>query len=831
MIVGMLTCGVQDDVTQCTLRGIIRNGVNLDIRDRKCSLTATQRDALKINDILKGVVYQFCPHSAGNWIKRAITDIILVLESEQLVLMATSKSENLQSLGGRASPLIKKRTQKVADDVIVISSDEEDVTPVLGKRKAQDATAPGTKRPRTLSTLRPAKVELSPHPLASQNLGQCEVQNLGPSYNLGVIIRVTRSPGSLSGTVKFGGSIPGCNVRVNPAAQTSFPSPMPSSATQLRKILTRARYPGGCGSDIAAAHAQVFNQLAAAVDCATSAMHSRAPAFRPNETVSLLSYDARLPNELWALAWEDLAQLDCIAVSQTCRRWRQVALSSPRLWRDIKLVLPDARARSHPSGDYSTRLHSMLTQLLVRSQPMPFSLECHASYMTASTEIPGLSNSFSDALSAHIGRVARIKFDALGSDVFDSILGSLSSLPSLSSLQFTRIRCSEPFSLCTKPLALPGLHSLELTGNFLWPEDGLLDLPALQQLSLPLADIRELSRVSKSCPTLETLRIRLSERSGRLENTGALDAKDIQRVAEAVRGVQNVFIQSDGGDKEVLPPLLDVFRHFPDAPRRTIAVQSHTLARPTAITILADCAQAVSLTCAPSPRDNLIRATDSDGRTREIRFAGRVDSVLRNVWTHVAPSKIAHLSVYLRWWHHLAPDLASMSGLQTLTLVTSQSPCDADLSPLPPPGTVALPALRAIHLQSDNPYALLTVEPGWTLRLLQSLHGQGPLPVLELSRILLLGDRAIVSPWAKSLAAGLSSPFRPSICPACFSGFAHALEEDGHATQLLGKHGHDFWDALMTFVAAEWTPERQDSVSSALRRTQARCRKCKPAGV
>ncbi|EJD39479.1 hypothetical protein AURDEDRAFT_128258 [Auricularia subglabra TFB-10046 SS5] len=139
---------LQDDVTQCTLRGIIRNGVNLDISDRNCSLTAAQWNALKIGDILKGVVYQFCPHSAGNWIKRAVKDIIPVLENEQLVLMATSMSENLQSLASKPSIPVRKRRPVAEDDVIVISSDDDDATPVLGKRKVQTANVTVTKRPR-----------------------------------------------------------------------------------------------------------------------------------------------------------------------------------------------------------------------------------------------------------------------------------------------------------------------------------------------------------------------------------------------------------------------------------------------------------------------------------------------------------------------------------------------------------------------------------------------------------------------------------------------------------------------------------------------------------
>jgi len=47
----------------------------------------------------------------------------------------------------------------------------------------------------------------------------------------------------------------------------------------------------------------------------------------------------RLPVELWAMSWEALSLRDRLCVTQVCYAWRTLALSSPRIWANIDLVV------------------------------------------------------------------------------------------------------------------------------------------------------------------------------------------------------------------------------------------------------------------------------------------------------------------------------------------------------------------------------------------------------------------------------------------------------------------------------------------------------------
>ncbi|EJD35494.1 hypothetical protein AURDEDRAFT_117364 [Auricularia subglabra TFB-10046 SS5] len=83
---------------------------------------------------------------------------------------------------------------------------------------------------------------------------------------------------------------------------------------------------------------------------------------------------------------------------------------------------------------------------------------------------------------------------------------------------------------------------------------------------------------------------------------------------------------------------------------------------------------------------------------------------------------------------------------------------------------------------------------------------------------------------AQAFAAGFADPLAPTLCYICFAVFAKEIEPDEQIAQLLQTKGHAFWTALMTFVSTDWTAERRESVTTRLRRTSLRCRKCKPAG-
>ncbi|EJD40117.1 hypothetical protein AURDEDRAFT_170893 [Auricularia subglabra TFB-10046 SS5] len=80
--------------------------------------------------------------------------------------------------------------------------------------------------------------------------------------------------------------------------------------------------------------------------------------------------------------------------------------------------------------------------------------------------------------------------------------------------------------------------------------------------------------------------------------------------------------------------------------------------------------------------------------------------------------------------------------------------------------------------------------------------------------------------WGTALAKCLVPVHSPTICPSCLLIFGGMLKPGNHAVSVLQTGCPALWDAMMLFVCAEWTSERQQSVSELLQRTASRCRTC-----
>ncbi|EJD35500.1 hypothetical protein AURDEDRAFT_188722 [Auricularia subglabra TFB-10046 SS5] len=79
---------------------------------------------------------------------------------------------------------------------------------------------------------------------------------------------------------------------------------------------------------------------------------------------------------------------------------------------------------------------------------------------------------------------------------------------------------------------------------------------------------------------------------------------------------------------------------------------------------------------------------------------------------------------------------------------------------------------------------------------------------------------------AQSLAAGFDPPFAPSLCLSCFTAFVQAIDSPVALAPLLEPKLHPFWDALMRFVAADWTPRRQNEAAHLLAIAARKCHRC-----
>lgn len=89
-------------------------------------------------------------------------------------------------------------------------------------------------------------------------------------------------------------------------------------------------------------------------------------------------------------------------------------------------------------------------------------------------------------------------------------------------------------------------------------------------------------------------------------------------------------------------------------------------------------------------------------------------------------------------------------------------------------------------------------------------------------------DQALLND-ANSLASGMHPPFSPTFCPGCFVVFTDNITFDSDATlQLLQTKSHSFWDKLIAFVCADWTPVLHASVARLLLHSFVHCHRCIP---
>ncbi|EJD35506.1 hypothetical protein AURDEDRAFT_175437 [Auricularia subglabra TFB-10046 SS5] len=93
-----------------------------------------------------------------------------------------------------------------------------------------------------------------------------------------------------------------------------------------------------------------------------------------------------------------------------------------------------------------------------------------------------------------------------------------------------------------------------------------------------------------------------------------------------------------------------------------------------------------------------------------------------------------------------------------------------------------------------------------------------------------MSSPAAIIKTAESIASGLRPVTRPKACPRCITSFMTGtlLKDPTTVIPLLQTKCHDFWDALLGFVAYPWTPDTRLAVSGTLQATWLRCRSCHP---
>ncbi|KAL0071134.1 hypothetical protein AAF712_001692 [Marasmius tenuissimus] len=198
---------------------------------------------------------------------------------------------------------------------------------------------------------------------------------------------------------------------------------------------------------------------------------------------TLLSPVYRLPSEIWAEVFlffcegESLIPLKTPAVmvvSRVCGRWRDIALSTPRIWSTISLRF---EGWTKGNGGRLDRLQSLLVSFLQRSKNMPLTVNLNSLRVEKQDEIDGVVKTLEGLLN-HSTRWQHLDctHSLLALPAFQSLRNRLPELKSLYVESGMRDNSSSLFHDC------PSLTSISISPDS-WSDS---DFPLHQMKTLSL---------------------------------------------------------------------------------------------------------------------------------------------------------------------------------------------------------------------------------------------------------------------------------------------------------------------------------------------------------
>ncbi|EJD36964.1 hypothetical protein AURDEDRAFT_173916 [Auricularia subglabra TFB-10046 SS5] len=458
-----------------------------------------------------------------------------------------------------------------------------------------------------------------------------------------------------------------------------------------------------------------------------------------------------LPNELLLEVWDHLPPMERIAVSQVCRKWRGISLSTPRLWSRVIFLftkhsdgcrcLSCSSQGSHQFDIYrppprATNL-AFLGQILPRSADLPLDVTFVLSHTSSVVQ-----NACLQFLNTHSNRIARIHSDnGLGVEIYKWI-NTFESFPALRTVTAgfddREIEyCDLPVRRCpnTPFPVLNQIHigaEVDYFGGFL----GGIPMPSLQELTITPSRVNEaVQRDLRLCPNLTRLNVVMA----RFPLKGMLPYVEsrFRQLAKIVANIREVCLLDIAAAHEA--NTLNAFnsrrhRHlildYQGRPR--VAGSFWYLSLPSPCDALGD---AVRLTLRLRESVYEIDVRDALGHRREVLLDLSTIRIAPGLWDcYVSKKRVLAATVEALAWDYFASGLPRDCEIPELTIVVSRAPGELENVSL-----ARFASLRTLHIASLR--ARLHLEGAILRHLVDSRAQKGEtLPVLSVCANVLLKD-------------------------------------------------------------------------------------------
>ena len=173
-----------------------------------------------------------------------------------------------------------------------------------------------------------------------------------------------------------------------------------------------------------------------------------------------------LPAELWTLSWEFLSLTDCVAIAQSCKYFRQLALNCPSVWCQVDITISQHPTQLKPITNFG-----LVSRVLEwsRAAPLDVRLVITALGCYGTTELNPILQTLADLLAPHITRLRSLDVDVVDLEQFNTLTSYMAvtaratiDLPALRSLRLvTRLGYPVPTALQLPAFSLHKLERLE----------------------------------------------------------------------------------------------------------------------------------------------------------------------------------------------------------------------------------------------------------------------------------------------------------------------------------------------------------------------------------
>ncbi|KZV90468.1 hypothetical protein EXIGLDRAFT_720326 [Exidia glandulosa HHB12029] len=401
---------------------------------------------------------------------------------------------------------------------------------------------------------------------------------------------------------------------------------------------------------------------------------------------------AELPNEVWAMIWQDLPLLDLLDVTHVCHYWRNIALASPRVWSVL-----DYRFFQHRSSckcrecisktpkrvRSSPRIFSMI---LPRSSRLPLSIRIKNSANDCGRQLFAAVKVLASLLRPHASRISRLDVSVSIATVLPDLVEGVGSFPSL-----VRLAASTgvTWESITMPLAserfdAPALRYLSLVGNWCNEHNTTFHFPAVQTLRVTHESRVGVKRLLDACPNVSSLDVwwfvDFALETDTVENEAfRIRVSRIRRVA-LLNWVRAMYDCSDRADYSYA---------FEGKPAEGC------------ISIFSDVGAATDLVEDDS-YNALIR--------RSLEFSSREAKHLSTIWSRTFDgSQLKHIECHWSLWFLIAAAMPSLPALEILRFTRWP------IIDLKPACGEQFPSLR----RRDSPYCIVTSD--WWNSVVESL--------------------------------------------------------------------------------------------------------------